>query len=195
MEWKRLFTTAKAKGQKNYINSQKKYEIIRTVIYFFISFSLFAAGIAATGTRNNLLTIVAVLGCLPACKSLVSAVMYCRHTSLSGEDEKIIEEAADGLTCLYDMIFTTREKTYPVLHMAICDNTVIGYMPYEKLSEAACGTHLITCLKVDSYTKVTVKIFKDIHKYTARLSQLKALADANDAQAEGIAGTLKSIAL
>lgn len=195
MELTRLFTTAKVKGQKNYINSQKTYEIIRTVIYFFISLSLFAAGIAATGTRNNLLTIVAVLGCLPASKSLVSAVMYCRNTSLSDEDAQIIEESADGLTCLYDMIFTTREKNYPVLHMAICDNTVIGYMPYKKLSEADCGTHLITCLKVDSYTNVTVKIFKDIHKYAARLSQLKELADANDTQVEGIACTLKSIAL
>lgn len=194
MDFKRLFTTSGAKGKKNYINSQKKYEIIRTAIYFFISLSLFAAGIASTGTRNNLLTIVAVLGCLPASKSLVSAIMYGKYKSLSEGDAETIDAAADGLTCLYDLVFTTREKTYPVLHMAVCENTIIGYMPGEKLSDADCAAHLTTCLKVDGYTGITVKIFKDIRKYTARLGQLKGPADTEKIT-QGIVVTLKSIAL
>lgn len=195
MDVKRLFTTAGAKGRKNYVNSQKKYEIIRTAIYFFISLALFAAGIAATGTRNNLLTIAAVLGCLPASKSLVSAIMYGKYKSLSGQDADTIEKAADGLACLYDMIFTTREKTYPVLHMTVCGNTVTGYMPDEKLSDTDCAAHITTCLKVDNYTGVTVKIFKDIRKYTARLCQVKELADTEENVTQGIMDTLKSIAL
>ena len=195
MDFKRLFTTAGVKGRKNYINSQKKYEIIRTAIYFLISLSLFAAGIAATKTRNNLLTIVAVLGCLPASKSLVSAIMYGKYKSLSEDDAEKIEAAANGLTCLYDLVFTTREKTYPVLHMTVCENTVIGYMPSEKLSDADCAAHITICLKVDNYSHVTVKIFKDIRKYTARLSQMKEPADAENKITQGIVDTLKSIAL
>lgn len=195
MDIKRLFTTSGAKGQKNYINSQKKYEIIRTAIYFFISLSLFAAGIIATGTRNNLLTIVAVLGCLPASKSLVSAIMYGKYKSLPEDDAKTIEAAAGGVTCLYDLVFTTREKTYPVLHMAVCENTVVGYMASEKLSDADCAAHITTCLKVDGYTGITVKIFKDIRKYTARLGQFKGAEEAEKKVTQGIVATLKSIAL
>lgn len=195
MDFKRLFTTSGVKGQKNYINSQKKYEIIRTVIYFFLSLSLFAAGVITTGTRNNLLTIVAVLGCLPASKSLVSAIMYGKYKSLSEGDTETIETAAEGITCLYDMVFTTREKTYPVLHMAIRENTIIGYMPCGKLSDSDCAAHITTCLKVDHYTHITVKIFKDIRKYTARLEQLKESADSEKNITQGIVDTLKSIAL
>ena len=202
MNLKRLFTTEGVKGKKDYLNSQKKYEIIRTLIYFGISIALFMAGFITTGDRNNLLTIVAILGCLPASKSMVSAIMYCRQNSLSQEEADKIEVHTKDLTCLYDMVFTTREKTYPVLHMAVCGNTVAGYMPIRKapknpkkaLSEAVCAEHLDTCLKVDNYKDVTIKIFTDLGKYTARLSQLQELA-TDEKHTEGICNTLKSIAL
>lgn len=34
MYFKRMFTKDEVKGTRNYLSSQKKYEIIRTVIYF-----------------------------------------------------------------------------------------------------------------------------------------------------------------
>lgn len=194
MNIKRLFTTAEVKGTKNYIDSQKKHEITRTVIYFFLSLSLFAAGYLTTGSRNNLLTIVAILGCLPASKSLVSAIMYCKYHSLSNTDASSIEQYSEGLFCLYDMIYTTRENTYPVLHITLCGNTIAGYMPNEKLSETDCAKHLDTCLKVDNHTGITIKIYKDLHKYTERLEQLRQLS-IDDGLTAGIANTLKSIAL
>ena len=43
MQVKRLFTNYNAKGSENYLNTQKKYELIRTLIMFTISLSLFAA--------------------------------------------------------------------------------------------------------------------------------------------------------
>lgn len=194
MDLKRLFTTAGVKGFRNYLNSQKKYEIIRTLVYFLLPLSLFAAGWITTGTRNNLLTIVAVLGCLPASKSLVEAVMYSRYHSLSEADAELIEAHTEGISCLYDMIFTTRDKTFPVLHLAVRGNTIAGYMPSDKQSEADCAKHLETCLKVDNFKNVTIKIYKDIHKYTERVDQLRELKPEQD-NAAGILNTLRSIAL
>lgn len=203
MDIKRIFTTSHVKGTKNYLNLQKKYEIIRTVIYFGISLSLFAAGWITTGERTNLLTVVAILGCLPASKSLVQTIMFCKYNSLSQKDAEKIEKHSEGLHCLYDMIFTTREKTYPVLHMTVCGNTVAGYMPTGnntdkkgnvKLSENACTEHLLTSLKVDNFTNVTIKIFYDVEKYTERVKQIRDLTD-NEKLSEGIISTLKSISL
>lgn len=194
MEWKRFFSTSGVKGTRQYLDTQKKYEIIRTVVYFAISLSLFAAGIVATGTRNNLLTIVAVLGCLPASKSLVEAIMYCRYHSLSADACSVIEAQTGQLSCLYDLVFTTREKTYPVLHMAVAGNTVIGYMPDSRLSGADCAKHLETCLKTDSYTGISIKLFGDLNKYADRLAQLSGLP-ADEKLTAGIENTLKSIAL
>lgn len=194
MNIKRLFSTDSVKGTKNYVNTQKKYEIIRTLLYFGISLSLFAAGFITTGDRNNLLTIVAVLGCLPASKSAVSAIMYCKFHSLSAQDAAVLAPCEKELTCLYDLIFTTRDKSFPVLHMAVCGNTVIGYMPSEGLSDADCSAHLLTALKVDNFTGVTVKIFKNVEKYRERLDQLSQLT-REEKMTTGVVNTLKSIAL
>ena len=79
MQFKRMFTTDAYRGTRGYLRTQKIYEILRTVLYFAISLSLFIAGWVSTGSRENLLTIVAVLGCLPACKSLVEMFMFLRY--------------------------------------------------------------------------------------------------------------------
>lgn len=194
MEWKRFFSTTGVKGTKKYLDSQKKYEIIRTIVYFAISLSLFTAGFVTTGTRNNLLTIVAVLGCLPASKSLVEAIMYCKYHSLSDSDCNLIEPCTGELSCLYDLVFTTRENTYPVPHLAVVGNTVAGYLPDPKLSPADCAKHLETCLKTDQYTGVTIKLYQDIQKYTQRLEQLRELP-TDEKLTAGISNTLKSISL
>ena len=58
------------KGDAGYISRQKRNCIIKTVIEFGIVVALFVLGIWQTGDRLNLLTVVAVLGCLPASKAL-----------------------------------------------------------------------------------------------------------------------------
>ena len=194
MDLKRCFTTEYVKGTPGYLNSQKKYELIRTVVYFALSLSLFLAGYLTTNTRNNLLTIVAILGCLPASKSLVETIMYFRYHSLEKEDAESIQACDEGLHCLHDMIFTTREKTYPVLHLTVCGNTIAGYLPKGKGLEDSCAGHLRTCLKADGYTDVTVKLYHELNRYTERLKQLKQLS-ASPGVTEGIINTLKSIAL
>lgn len=86
MQLKRMFSTDDVKGTRGYLRTQKNYEIIRTVLYFAISIALFIAGWVSTGSRENLLTIVAVLGCLPACKSLVEMFMYLRYKGCDDRD-------------------------------------------------------------------------------------------------------------
>ena len=98
MQFKRMFTTDAYKGTRGYLRTQKTYEILRTVLYFAISLSLFIAGWVSTGSRENLLTIVAVLGCLPACKSLVEMFMFLRYR---GCDEQVAAKIAALSTIWY----------------------------------------------------------------------------------------------
>lgn len=53
------------KGMPGYIKDQKKKRILITILLFGISIAVFLTGYLTTHTRNNLLTIVAILGCLP----------------------------------------------------------------------------------------------------------------------------------
>lgn len=194
MNVKRMFTTADVKGNRDYLKTQKKYEIMRTILFFLISASLYIAGIVTTGNKINLLTIVAVLGCLPACKSLVETIMYMRFHSLPAAQADVIERCTKDLTVSYDLVFTTYDKNYNVEHVAIRGNTVVCFTSNEKLDETACTKHLTDRLKMDGLKSVSIKIFKDINKYTERLAQLPALS-ADPETETCINNTLRSIAL
>lgn len=194
MQLKRLFSAACARGRRNYLNTQKRYELARTLLYFFVSLSLFFAGYLQTGERANLLSIVAILGCLPASKSAVSAIMFFRFKSCSSQAAALIEEHSQGLNCLYDMVFTSYRKNYNVSHLTVCGNTVCGYTESSSFDENEFYKHLGDILKLDGHKNVTVKIFSDISRYTERLEQLKKLTP-DEAETKGILSTLLSVAL
>lgn len=194
MQFKRMFSTDAYKGTSGYLRTQKNYEILRTVLYFAISLSLFIDGWVTTGSRENLLTIVAVLGCLPACKSLVEMFMFLRYKGCNEQDAAQIAAHTDGLTGLYDMVFTSYEKNYVIHHMTICGNTLCGYTSDPKFAEQAFYKHIQNILKKDNYREVTVKIFHDLDKYLKRCEQLKDLP-AQPELTGGICQTLKSVSL
>lgn len=191
----RIFSTHHVKGTKNYINSQKKYELIRTIIYFFIPISLFIAGYITTKTKVNILTIVAVVGLLPASKSLVGLIMFLRYHSLKEENAQKIETVNHKLPQLFDMVFTTYDKTFVVSHMVIAGNTVCGFTEDKGFKEKDFNNHIQNVLKTDGYKNISVKIFTDIHKYTERLEQLKYLEIDEGVNILGIMDTFRSVVL
>lgn len=195
MKLGRFFDTDDVKGTKGYLNSQKKYEVARTIIYFGISLSLYIAGYVTTKSNLNLLTIVAVLGCLPACKSLVGMIMFLRFHSLSQDIAGDIEKHSEGLFNLYDMVFTTYDKNFIIGHMVLRGNTVIGYAcPQKKFDEAVLNKHLTDTLALDGISGITFKFFEDKSKYLQRMEQLKSLED-NEKLNEAVGKTLKSVVL
>lgn len=191
---KRMFSTDNFKGTRNYINSQKKYEIIRTIIYFFISISLFAAGYITTKSRENLLTVVAVVGCLPACKSLVGVIMFLRYKSCPDKDADLISSHIGQLDGLFDLVFTSEKKNFVVSHLVVQGNTICGYSCNPDFPEKDFYTHIEGILKLDGLKNYTVKIFTDIQKYIERLDQLNDLETENKNIPQVLA-TLKAVSL
>ena len=78
------------KGKPGYLNYKRKVEILRTVIYFVIVLAIFALGYWQTHTRLNLLTVVAILGCLPASKALVGVIARYPYQSIELSQAKEI---------------------------------------------------------------------------------------------------------
>lgn len=194
MHLKRLFGSAEFKGTENYLNTQKKYEVIRTVFFFAISLSLFAAGWIQTGTRANLLTIVAVLGFLPASRSLVSAIMFLRYQSCSAGAAAELKRCAGGLSVLYDCVFTSYKKNYCVSHIAVRGNVVCGYTEDSQFEENEFYRHIGEIMKADGHEEATVKIFKSLPKYKERLEQMNRLEE-NGARTQALVQTIKSVIL
>ena len=190
----RLLSGESMKGTKHYLKTQKHYEIAKPVLLYALSAALFFAGWFTTKTRLNLLTIVAVLGILPATKSLVVTIMFCIAKGLGDEDAKKIEEHSAGLACLYDLFFTSNEKNHNVGHLTVKGNTVCGYSFDPKFDESAFTKHVEQRLKADQLKNVNVKVFTDLSKYLDRLDQMQELS-CDESNTAKILETLKAITL
>lgn len=167
------------KGKVGYIQARKKQLIIKAVLEFGIVLALLALGIWQTHTRLNLLTVVAVLGCLPAAKALVEVITITPYHSIKPETAKEIKEKAKDLTVAFDFVFTSREKFMPVDSMLLLDNTICGYSSSKKIDPVYTAKHLRQLLEQNQYTKVSVKIFTDYDAFLARAESMQHMAEEN----------------
>ena len=145
------------KGTPGYLDYKKKVEIIRTVIYFLLVAAIFTLGYVQTKTRSNLLTVVAILGCLPAAKALVGVITRFPYASV---DQKLVHEVdtkAPHTTRVYDLVLTTREKIMPVECVVISNGTVFGYTDSKKVDLNVLSKHIRDMMTQNrlSYSTVT----------------------------------------
>lgn len=164
------------KGNFGYINLKRKHVIIWTITLFAISLAIFMIGYVTTETRKNLLTVVAVLGCLPACKSLVNMIMFLRAKGCSINAMKKIQPLEGHLIGMYDMFFTSYQKNFPISHMVLEDKVILAYTEDEKFDHKAFKDHLNTMLKQGGFKDMTITSSDNIDKYC---EQLRNLNDRN----------------
>lgn len=165
------------KGEKGYLARQRKNTIFRTVILFALSLAIFLTGYFSTGGKENLLTIVAVLGCLPASRSAVNMIMLMRFHGISEKDFSEIDPHTGSCMSLCDLVFTSYEKNYEIHHMAFKGNTLIGYTAKADCDAAKCAKHLHELCAQNRLKEVEIRIFKELPKYINRLDQMQEFPD------------------
>ena len=124
------------KGDAGYLRRRKRLLILEAVVSFGLVAALIIAGYVTTKTKLNLLTVVAVLGCLPASRILVNLIMVMPHDSIDEATELEISAVTEELTVAYDLVITSEKKAMPVAAVAIYSNTICGYVPVKK---SGCG--------------------------------------------------------
>lgn len=164
------------KGDAGYIRSRKKKIIIKTLLQFGIVIALLLLGIWQTGDRMNLLTVVAILGCLPASKSLVELIMIFPHHSITEEMAAEIELNTEHLTSVFDMVFTSEKKIMPVESIVISDNTICGYASSPKVDTNFAAEHIKKYLHANKFAKVSVKIFDNYTQFVTRAEGMDNIA-------------------
>ena len=168
------------KGQKGYLAWNKKMSICKTLVLFAISFAVYAMGIWSTGSNQNLLTIVAVLGCLPACRSAANLIALLRCHEISESDYRKISAKIRTAESLTDLEFTSYERTYQVQHMALSGVELIGYMADPFADIKGCEKHLEGMFMRNQLSEVHIRIFKELPKYLNRLDELEKASAAGD---------------
>ena len=164
------------KGEAGYIRKQKRFLIFKTFIQFAIVAALLVLGIMQTKTRLNLLTVVAILGCLPAAKTLVQLIVILPYKTISEEKFEDLERKASLLTRSYDMVVTDEKKFMPIESLVILDNTVCAYSSSQTLDVNAAGKHIKQILVQNQYDKVSVKLFNDYTAYITRAEGMQNMA-------------------
>lgn len=183
-----------SKGDYLYLQNRKRMETIKTIIFFGISAALYLAGYITTGSNKNYLTIVAVLGCLPASKSAVSMIMNLKVKPCSEHVYKAISGKIGENTGAYNLYFTSYDKNYDMSHIFVKGMTVIGFTENSKISESGFEEHIKTMLNKDAIRGVNVKLYKDLDKYLIRMEQMQSLENEKSRE-EDIMKTLYAVSL
>ena len=164
------------KGDPGYLDHKKRIEIIRTIIYFGIVAAVFLLGYSQTHTRRNILTVVAILGCLPAAKALVGVITRFPYSSIDRKKADEIRSKTGLLTVCYDMVITSRESIMPVDCIVISGHTIFGYAHYEKVNAEELSKHIRSILAQNQYTELTVKVLNQYKPFLARIEGLNNIA-------------------
>lgn len=182
------------KGEFLYLQDRKKAETMKTILFFGISAAIFIMGYLSTKTKANYLTIVAVLGCLPASKSAVSMIMNLKVKGCSQSVYKIITDKLGTKTGVYNLYFTSYNKNYDIAHLFIKGMTVIAFTEDIKINENEFEDHIKNVLNYDSIKGVNVKLYKNIDKYLERIEQMQNLENEKSREND-IVKTLFSVSL
>ena len=165
------------KGSYEYLKNRKVQTVLWTVLLFAVSATLFIAGVVTTGTKKNLLTIVAVLGVLPATRSFVTSFMYCKAKGCSAqwyeEHHELMEQFKHGY---YDLVFTTYERAYNVPVMVIKEGNVCGLTYDSKKPIKELEAHIESSLKKEK-RNANVVIFDKEEDFLKRVEQMVQLEE------------------
>lgn len=173
------------KGSYTYYQEKKKRQTFQTIVFLAIPLALFFGGWMTTGTQKNLLTFVAILGTLPACKSAAVMIMYYVYHGCNQSFYETVNPNIEGLCHLYGMVFTTPEHgTYEVPSIVVKNNSICGFLcggkQSDKKNAAKLEEHITAIMRQNGYSNVVVKMFEKEDTYLNRIAQMRQTETENE---------------
>ncbi len=159
------------KGAYGYLDENKFYEWKKAAAMLAVPLVIFLAGCLINGSRLNILTVVAIVGCLPGCNQIVHAILASRYHSMDRELYEEVERLRGDRLAIYENVFTTYDKNFYVDCIVISGREVAGYTTDVKTDANAAAEHLKKSLRDNSY-KQNVKIFTERRMFLERVRTL-----------------------
>ncbi|MEG1847395.1 MAG: hypothetical protein RRX92_07255 [Lachnospiraceae bacterium] len=184
------------KGDYGYLKAHRKSVILRTLLYFGISIAVFILGWVSSKTKANLMTVIAMLGMLPASKSLVEVILFLRAKDCSEDIYRQTKEHAGDLPMAYELLLTSYEQNYPISSIACISNIVCGYAEDPKCDVVAAKKHIMGILKQNAF-KPGIEIYKEFTTYLNRLDALTKMEPDPDTidHSDEILNIIKAISI
>lgn len=168
----------KKKGEYQYLKKMPVRQGLLTLGMLILSGGVFGLGYYLTKDVKNLLTVVAVLGMLPAAKSLVSMIMYMKAEKFTCSDELHQEIVRLGVEpgvkypYGYDFYITAYDKSFPIAFVIVKMGLLIAYTETDKCDVKAAKKHIEEYMAKNGISNVSVKIIREKDKFLTRLESL-----------------------
>lgn len=159
------------KGDFGYFKAEKKHRGAVTALLFALPLGVFFAAWFYLKTRMTIWTVGCVVGCLPACRSMVNLIMLLMRKPMDENLYREIKSHAGNLVMSYEMYMTFYEKSASIDAFAICGNEVVGYSSDPKIDVEFMAAEAQKIIRKNGY-KVNVKILKDLRPYLERLDSM-----------------------
>lgn len=165
------------KGMYGFLNERKIREVIKTVALFGISLAIYFTGLIQTGSNENLLTILAVVGMLPASKAAVSMIMVLRYKSVNAALPEHIGPVTTGMV-FYDLMFVLNEKVVKTDCIYLHESSIVVYTENSKMEDKEISHHLKVFFSNHGKGNVSVKVCKTEKAFLEQLkSRMSSLSE------------------
>ncbi len=168
----------KNKGKFGYIKRSLRIEFIKALVMILLCVGIYYMGIYSTGSNANVLTFVAILGCLPFAKYFVNFVMLLKAKGCSKELYEELNPVDSNI--YYDLFFTTAKKNFQVSALYYKKKCLIMLSEDEKIDVQGLEEHLKGILKASGFENITIKVYLDKDKFIERLKELKELEEDSE---------------
>ena len=181
-------------GEYKYASYSRLRSWIITIAMYVLSAAIYTIGYITTGSNRNLLTIVAILGVLPASKSLIAAIMNSRIKVLNEAVHSKIEDNIGSLKGLYNLYLTSYEINFYLAHCIITKDSLIAFTTDKDFDNKRFDEHIKKHMKIEGIQDILIKVFDNEDAYINRLTQLSK-SDQSEQTNEKLVNLLKNISV
>ena len=165
---KRRFTL---KGDRGYFKSEKKKRLLVFLALLCLPLLIYFIGWAVNHTNATIITVLAIVGVLPACRALVGVIMIMPRQEMPESDYEAIQQHVGSLTMGYELYMTEYEKNTPVEAVAIAGNTIVGLVRSPKADLRFGEKHITNILRQNGIPS-HVTLMSDMKKFLERLDSM-----------------------
>lgn len=165
------------KGSYGYLKRRTTRVILLTILMFCSAIGVLLIGVMMTGTKKNLLTIVAILGLLPAARSTTEMIMLLRakkYTCSAALHDAICEKipVSDQEFMRYDLYMTAYEHNFPMYALGCKAGSLVCFMGDAKQTEKDVKSHIEKLIKQNALKIGNIKIYFSETKFIERLAEM-----------------------
>ena len=160
------------KGDYGYIKKRKLVQLAKVAFILLDIILVMLIGIYISGSRKNLLTVVAVLMVLPMANFAASLIALFPHKSAPLNEYEEFQKHSGGLITSCDMVITSRTLVVPLEFSVVHSSGVYAYSASKDLKVKDAQEYVENmCAANQLNTKV--HIFKDLGPFYRRLDALE----------------------